>query len=517
MRYLRALILLMLLLTSAGCGQDAEERSGETAENPADDTIVLAAYRQLAPGVNDGYYCSKILGVWEPLITADEETGAPAPCLAASWEMLDEGRVWVFHLREGVHFHDGTPFTAQVVADNLAWMANEPRSTAFYSRSRKNYYPGLVSAEPLDDLTVRMTFSEPNINQLYNMMNFGSPIYAPSCLADDGNFAGVAIGTGPFRIVENVKDRYVLLERNEDYYGEKARARRIMVRSIPSPDVRFAALKAEEIMGVLDLNAMPPVLADELAQDERFALSTSRSIMVRYLAMNGKKPPFDDVRMRRAVSLLLDRHLLVDALYLGYATPTTNLLSIASPFYKEFPVVQDVAEAKRLAREVLGDTRREIVYCVNGADPIAKGEAELIAYWLADLGLDVRIEALESPMLTIRMRNGDYSLARSQQGLPNGDPLYVFGGFFSPQGPRNKALSLGYNNAEVNELLTILGTEPDEGRRRAIFDRIQAISVEEQPLVPLYYDENIVVYNAARLTGYRALRYGVSLAEVAWR
>lgn len=270
-------------------------------------------------------------------------------------------------------------------------------------------------------------------------------------------------------------------------------------------------------MGVLDLGAMPPVLADELAQDERFAISTSRSIMVRYLAMNGTRPPFDDVRMRRAVSLLLDRRLLVDALYLGYATPTMNLLSIASPFYKEFPVVQDVEEAKRLAHEALGDGRREIVYCVNGADPIAKGEAELIAYWLADLGLDVRIEALESPMMTVRMRRGDYDIARSQQGLPNGDPLYVFDGFFSPQGPRNKALSLGYDNAEVNRLLAALRTEPDEGKRRAVFDRIQAISVEEQPLVPLYYDENIVVYNAARLTGYRALRYGVSLAEVAWR
>lgn len=517
MRCLRIFMLLVVLLSLAGCGQGAQERGGASAGDASDDTIVLAAYRQLAPGVNDGYYCSKILGVWEPLVTADEETGAPAPCLAASWEMLDEGRVWVFHLREGVRFHDGTPLTAQVVADNLAWMEKEPRSTAFYSRSRKNYYPGLVSAEPLDTLTLRLTFAQPNINQLYNMMNFGSPVYAPSCLADDGNFAGVAIGTGPFRIVENVKDRYVLLERNEDYYGEKARAHRIMVRSIPSPDVRFAALKAEEIMGVLDLGAMPPVLADELAQDERFAISTSRSIMVRYLAMNGTRPPFDDVRMRRAVSLLLDRRLLVDALYLGYATPTMNLLSIASPFYKEFPVVQDVEEAKRLAHEVLGDGRREIVYCVNGADPIAKGEAELIAYWLADLGLDVRIEALESPMMTVRMRRGDYDIARSQQGLPNGDPLYVFDGFFSPQGPRNKALSLGYDNAEVNRLLAALRTEPDEGKRRAVFDRIQAISVEEQPLVPLYYDENIVVYNAARLTGYRALRYGVSLAEVAWR
>ena len=223
MRCLRMLLLLMLLLSLMGCGQGGGQQTEET-KTAADDTIVLAAYRQLAPGVNDGYYCSKILGVWEPLITADEETGAPAPCLAASWEMQDEGRVWVFHLRPGVRFHDGTPLTAQVAAYNLAWMAKEPRSTAFYSRSLKNYYPNLVAAEPLDELTLRLTFSQPNINQLYNMMNFGSPVYAPSCLADDGNFSGVAIGTGPFRIAENVKDRYVLLERNEDYYGEKARA-----------------------------------------------------------------------------------------------------------------------------------------------------------------------------------------------------------------------------------------------------------------------------------------------------
>ena len=516
MRLVRILCLLLALLSVSGCGRSVQEE-GAAAPAQSDDTIVLAAYRHLAPGESDGYYCSKILEVWEPLITVDEETGAPAPCLAASWEMLDKGRVWVFHLRQGVRFHDGTPFTAQSVLDNLAWMGKGVRTSAYYPRNIKSYYPHLERVEALDTYTVRMTFSQPNINQLYNMMNFGSPMYAPSCLAEDGTFAGTALGTGPFRIAENVKDRYVLLTRNEDYYGEKARAQRIVVRSIPSADVRFAALKAEEILGVLDIGAMPPVLADELAQDARFAISTSRSIMVRYLALNGKKPPFDDVRMRRAVSLLLDRRLLVDALYLGYATPTMNLLSIASPFYKEFPVVQDVEEAKRLAHEVLGDERREIVYCVNGADPIAKGEAELVAYWLADLGLDVRIEALEAPMLTVRMRRGDYDIARSQQGLPNGDPLYVFEGFFSPKGSRNKALSLGYDNAEVNELLTVLHTEPNEGRRRAIFDRIQAISVAEQPLVPLYYDENIVVYNAARLTGYRALRYGISLSKVGWK
>lgn len=508
-------LLVFLSLLACGCASDTDERGTRPAID--DDTIVLAAYRQLAPGVNDGYYCSKILGVWEPLITADEETGAPIPCLASSWEMEDDGRVWIFHLREGVRFHDGTPLTAAVVCQNLAWMEKEVRSTTFYSRSLKNYYPNLLHAEATDDLTLRLTFSKPSVNQPYNMINFGSPIYAPSCLAEDGSFSGTALGTGPFRIIENVKDRYVLLERNEDYYGEKARAHRIMVRSIPSPDVRFAALKSEEILGVLDINAMPPVLAGELAQDARFSVSTSRSIMVRYLAMNGTRPPFDDPRMRRAVSLLLDRQLLVDALYLGYAVPTVNLLSISSPFYRSFPVVQNVAEAKRLAREVLGDTRREIVYIVNGADPVAKGEAELIAHWLADLGLDARIEAVESPMMTVRMRRGSYDIARSQQGLPNGDPLYVFDGFFSSKGVRNKALSLGYENAEVNALLTALDTMTDEQSRRAAFDRLQEIGTEDLPVVPLYFDENIVVYNSARLTGYRAQRYGISLSEVAWK
>ena len=516
MRYLRVLFLFVLLLALAGCGQTGEQRGSETGK-AADDTIVLAAYRHLAPGEKDGFYCSRILNVWEPLITVNEETGEPAPCLAASWEMQDEGRVWVFRLREGVRFHDGTDFTAQSVVDNLTWMGKAVRTSIFYLHNINLYYPHLERAEALDAHTLRLTFSQPNINQIYNMMNFGSAIYAPSCLADDGGFTGTALGTGPFRIAENVKDRYVVLERNEDYYGEKARAQRIIVRSIPSADVRFAALKAEEIMGVMDISAMPPVLADELAQDERFAVSVSRSIMVRYLAFNGKKPPFDDVRMRRAVSLLLDRRQLVDALYLGYAQPTVNILSVSSPFYRDFPVVQNVAEAKRLAREVLGDRRMEIIYMVNGADPIQKGEAELIAYWLAELGLDVRIEALEQAMQLAALRRGDYHIARAQQGLPNGDPIYIFEAFFTPKGARNKAMSLGYENPEVQRLLKDLSTETDPVVRRAAFDRLQEIGVEDQPVAPLYFDENIVVYNAARLTGYRALRYGVSLAEVGWR
>ena len=510
-----AMCLISLLVL--GCGvENTSKNEPIAANNTTDNAIVLAAYRHLAPGERDGYYCSKVLDVWEPLITSDDSTGRPRPCLAVNWEMLEDGKVWRFYLRRGVVFHDGSPFNADTVLSNMDRLKKGIKRSNFYLLSLNNFYPNLENVVKVDDYTVEMTFSTPNINQLYNMINFGSAMFAPSCIAEDGNFSGVAIGTGPFRIAENVLNRYVVLERNEDYYGEKAGAEKIIIRNIPNPDTRYAAMKSEEIMGVIDLNAMPPVLATELKKDERFELSVSRSLMIRFLALNGTKPPFDDVRMRQAISLLIDRQVLIDSLYMGYAKPTTNVLNYTSPFYREFPVLHDVETAKQLANEVLKGNNYKLIYLINGSDPLQKGEAELIAYWLEQIGLEVEIQAMEYAVMASLLKRGDYHIARSQQGLPNGDPEYVFKEFMMPEGRRNKESSLGYENAEVGELMKRVRVTVDENARQDIFTRIQEISTEELPVVPLYYDENIVAYNK-KLTGYQAKVYGITLAKVRWR
>ena len=131
-----------------------------------------------------------------------------------------------------------------------------------------------------------------------------------------------------------MKDQYVLLERNENYYGEKAKAKTIRIKVIPDGDTRFSALKAGEILGVLDLNAIPPSLAVELKDSSDFALTTTKSTMIRFLAVNGNKFPFNDVRMRSESSL--DRQSLVDDFYSGYGTPTTNILNYSTPFIRIF-------------------------------------------------------------------------------------------------------------------------------------------------------------------------------------
>lgn len=117
------------------------------------------------------------------------------------------------------------------------------------------------------------------------MTDFGSPIYAPECFDEDGNFKRVAIGTGPYKITENAINKYVVLERNDNYWGEKGKIKKFIVRTIPNTDTRYAALKSGEIDGVLDINAIPPFLADEIKKDPRFAVDKNKSTMIRYLCV----------------------------------------------------------------------------------------------------------------------------------------------------------------------------------------------------------------------------------------
>lgn len=505
------ILIIILAISMSGCNKQDVAEQNTAADNK---TLVLAAYRHLAPGNKDGLYCSKILGVWEPLITHNDD-GTPKGALAESWEMYQGGKEWIFHLRQGVRFHNGTEFNADSVIKNFDRMKLGYKRSSFYGLNIDSYYPALVSYEKLDKYTVRLLFSEPNVNQLYKMMDFGSPIYAPECFAEDGNFKAIAIGTGPYKILENQLNKQIVLGRNDDYYGEKAHIEKIIVKVIPSPEVRYTALRAGEILGVIDINAIPPVLAAEIKQDDRFAVSVNKSTMMRYLAVNGSKWPFNDVRMRQAVSLAIDRDDLVQALYLGYASPTTNVVNYTSPYYKEIPVEYNLEKAKALAKEVLGNKRQPIIYCINGSEPLQKGEAELIAYWLKDIGLDVKIKSLEYATMSKMMRKGEYDLARIQRGLPNGDPYTIIYSFMMPDGAINKSNRMGYQNDEAEKLLAKVKHIVDEKERRAIFDRLQEIAVLEQPIIPLFNDRSIVAYSK-KLKNYDALIYGVNLAEVEW-
>ena len=128
MKNILSLILLVVTIFTIGCGRQEEQKIN--SEKHDKNTVVLAAYRHLAPGNKDGLYCSRILDVWEPLITKDDDN-KPAPCLAINWEMRDGGKEWIFHLRQDVYFHNGTKFNADSVIANFDRMKKGYKRSSF--------------------------------------------------------------------------------------------------------------------------------------------------------------------------------------------------------------------------------------------------------------------------------------------------------------------------------------------------------------------------------------------------
>lgn len=525
------ILMLMVMVSSTACRKkednkptettsitaeaERSEMSGDAAEtvNPNDE-IVLAGYRNIAPGIEDAYYCSVILYVWEPLITMDKN-GEPVGKLAKSWEVSNDAKTWTFRLQEGITFHNGEAFHADAVIYNFERMKSEVKPSGFYSLNIDNFYPNLDQVTKVDDYTVQLTFTEASPSLLYTMTNFGSAMYSPKCFDENYNYKDIAQGTGPFIIKELVKDQYVLLERNDNYWGEKAEAKTIRVMTIPDVNTRYSALKSGEIMGVIDLKAITPSLAAELVKDGRFAMTTTNSTMIDFLCMNGTKAPFDDIRMRKAVSLLIDRDVIVDQIYLGYASKTSNILNYSTPFYKEFPVEYDVQQAKSLAGEVLGDQRITVKYLIQQSNAEQKAEAEYIASLLPEIGIDVTIESYDWATIKEMMKAGDYDLARGQQGLSNMEAITIFKRFMYSTGDQNVNYSLGLKDDTIDALIDQADTEIDMKKRQDIYDELQKISVERQPILALYNEKTLMVYNK-KLAGYEAQIYGLDLPKISW-
>ena len=503
--------ILLTLLTGCSAG---------TSHAP-DDEIVLAAARDLSPGPHDAFYCSKLLQVWEPLIEIDNQ-GEPVPVLATSWESSADAKTWTFHLRQGVSFHDGTPFTAASVVANFDRIAGVGfRGSQFYNMALRLMYPSLETWEAVDDYTVRLTFAKPMPTLPYLMGGWNSAQFNPKAIdPETWDFISTDIGTGPFRLTAHAQDQYTVITRNDAYWGDKARAKTIRVRVIPDAQTRFSALKAEEIMGVVDLGAITPALAQELAQDEHFALVHNKMTITHYLTLRGNDGVFADERMKRAVSLAIDRDALVNNYFYGHATPTVNLINSVSPFGRVVAPRYAPEEAKRLAREVLGDRRQAVRLLISQSSAERypyKEMAEWIQAELRPLGLDVTIVLLDGAAYSQALRNGEHDLTLHIRGLSSMDPADLFWEWMSndERGLANISRCIGYSRDDAQALLESIADANTPAARREVYDRLQEIALEHPVTVPLFEDENLLVHNK-KIRGFTPTIYGVTLSETEW-
>ncbi len=520
---LAGLLSLLMLFSLVACGHGSSGGSASSGTGAAhtsgkseDDPIVFAASRYACPGKDDAFYCSSALCVWESLLVNGPD-GTTVGQLAESFEGSDDAKTWTFHLRKGVTFHDGTPFNADAVLFNIERMKKN-LSSDYTSLRYDRSFPGLETIDKPDDYTLIFHFAEPVPDLPISMRGYGSPMFSPSCIAEDGSFSGPAIGTGPFRLKDIQPDQSVTVERFDGYWGEPAATKYIELRTITDPSTRLSALKAEEVMGVVDLGAIEPSMAVELAKNDQFALSTYKSTMTHLIAVNRQKFPFNDQRMTEAISLLIDRQLIVDQIFYGFGTPTTNLINHTSPYYIDTPIEHNVDQAKALAKEVLGDERVPVKLVLRQKDLNRYPQEEVAVYLkdvLKDIGLDIEIQILETELYGETIPAGDWDMTVNKRQLP-GTTIEIIRSFLGSKGDSNaNYYHLGYSDPETDALIEKATYEMDPAKRQELFTQLQTTLYDSMLVIPYLHDESLVAYNK-KIEGFGISYRGTTLPTTHW-
>jgi peptide/nickel transport system substrate-binding protein len=482
----------------AACGQSPESAGTTTQPTAAaapDREVAFAIARDLANGPEDPFFTHSSVMHWEPLVALDNAL-KPTPALAEKWDLSADGKTWTFTLRQNVKFSDGTPFDADAVVKNMQrYMKISPRTSPFTTMDVRIGYGKLTEVRKVDARTVTFHLDDPAPWMPATMSNFFSAMYSPASFDEStGNFnSATPVATGPYKLSEFKRGEYITLERNDNYWGTKPAVRKYRLRTIPDANARVSAILAKEVDAIAELGALLPAQAQQLKSQPGITVGNDPISISQYIAFNCSKAPFDDIKLRQAVGMAVDRATIVKDLVLGYATEGKSLLSPFSTqwFSAKGTPKYDMAAATRLANEALAGKRVTAVFPYSSSAGQArpyKQIAELLQQVLRPMGIDVQIQALENAALTDAQNRGDWNLRFGQQGWANGDPDFIFSAFIASTGTYNTTAKSAYKNEEADRLIAQGKTERDERRRYTIYERLQELAVQEMPVLPLYHE-----------------------------
>ncbi len=497
--------------------EESTEDAGLTEKNETEE-VDIATYRDAIQGSGDAYYCWEGSYVWEALTM--NNGGVIEPWLAESWEHNDECTEWTFHLRQDAYFTDGQQFDADVCLANIERWGHE-LSSCYTTLSIEKSLPNLDKMEKTDDFTVKFTFTEPVTTLEYILSDYGSPMFSTNCFdAETGVISDYAIGTGPYKIVDHVDSQYALFERNDDYYGEKGLVKTIRIRCIPDAETRISAMKAGEVMGLADNGAITMDAALELCQNDpdTFAMDSTPSHMTEYLMFNYANEKLQDVRLRQALSLAIDKQTICDVLYGGLLEPAYSFLSTQSVFHLDIQGSYDMDQAKELAAEALGGETVDMTLIMRSdtaSNYNVKAVGEYLAQVFAELGVNVNIEVLDSDTIKERQSEGSWDLYLNVFGINNADPTSTFASYFTKEGTQNNTYNMQYYNEQVEELVAKAPTITDADERSQVYDEIQQLLYDEVACVPICYQINVNIHNTA-IEGYAGKTFGVGLPTIHW-
>ncbi len=434
------------------------------------------------PAIGPNLIGSRLYGLFhDTLVQNDPVDGSLQPMLATEWE--NDGLEWRFKLREGVVFHDGSVMTADDVVYSFGRLLDPANESAF-SANMKRF---IARVEETDDLEV--TFTSVNTDPL---LPFRLTSYWTSIIPRAGSEALGAealmtrpIGAGPYKVVEFRADDRMVLDRHSEYWEGMPAASQVIVRYIPEPSTRIGALQTGEVDLITQVPADQITILDAAAGVNAVSTRVQGYILNLF---NTVKGPTADVNVRRAMTLAIDRDLIVDELWSGRSRAMTDfLLPTTFGFDPERSFIRYDPDAARAALEASSYAGEPINFQFTGGyyanDALVSSAIDQM--W-REIGLNINLDPMETA--------GYLDLYFAGEVMTN---LQSFGSeadaqFFFENWASEGLFTTYYRpSAEFDELILRASQSLDQSQRYADFRRIVEIFENDLPLSPLYQNVDI--------------------------
>lgn len=443
------------------------------------------------------------MGITETLVDINDEA-LISPGLATSWVVSGDQKTWTFHLRDGVKFHDGTPFTAKAMKKSLE--DSLKKSKTFSSVPIKEI-------RAADVLTLEIVLDKP-LPSLPAWMAKGESAALSESSIDEGDIS-TPISTGPFKFSSLSPNEKFVAVKNTDYWGKIPSVEEVVYHVVPEAITRSLMLKGGDVQIAQILS---PNIVEEYRNDNTYTVNTKPISRVRLLSYNCESGPFVDTAVRQAMNYAINRQDLVDYVLEGVGEPATSLFP--PTFYwgnKDIPLYSYNPEKAKsiLLSSGWTDSDNDGVLDKNGEKLSLtlvtypeRAElppmAEIIQDQLKKIGVEVEVKSVDTDTSENLRFSGDFDMYLGGRSLMNApDPDWIMMADYHSSGTFNRGYGpYKWKNEKIDSLLEEARTLADNDARKKLYDQAQQIINDEAPVSVLsYYVNEDVTSN--KIKGYR--------------
>jgi peptide/nickel transport system substrate-binding protein len=474
-------LMLLVLLLGAGAGASVASPAATSGGALAGGGVKIGMQLEppiLDPTASPAAAISEALygNVFEGLVQFAAD-GSVLPQLAASWDVSPDGLTYTFHLRDGVRFHDGTPFDATTAKFALE-RAVAPDSV----NPQKSRLEAVRAIEAPDAHTLRLELRHRSGGLLQSLAWGCFVMVAPNTAATN---AIRPVGTGPFRFAEWRRGDSLRLVRAPGYWGTPAHLERVTFKFIADPSAAYAALMAGDV-DAFDNYPAPESVA-QFAADPRFAVFVGPTETETILALNNRNPPLDNLLVRRAIAHALDRRAIIDGAMFGYGTPIGSHFPPRNPAYVDLTgrYPHDVATARQLLTQA-GHPHGFAVTLKLPPPSYARRSGEIIASQLAAVGIRVTLLNLEwAQWLDQVYSRHDFDMSIVGHAEPMDYDIYARDDYY-----------FGYSSPAFKALIAALDDTTDAAQRLELLHQVQHKLADDAVNGFLFQYPKLAIWNA---------------------